>query len=148
MTKTRAAIAAAVVLLAVAFLVGFWPQRQGRVAAERELADVRTRLAAAEDRVRAAAVLGQLLAVRDAVAAQNYGEARQLSSAFFDVARAESPRTSLPGMSALLENVLRQRDGVISALALGDPAVAGPLRQMEVDLRGALGFAVPSVPPR
>jgi hypothetical protein len=144
MTRTRALSMTAIILIVIAFLIGYWPQRQSRIAAERELVAVSDRLAEVEDRMAIAGLLGQLLMVRDMVAAQNYGSSAQLSSAFFNAVREHAGRTRRPGMAAVLQNILNQRDLVTSALARGDAAVAGTLRQMEMDLRNGLGFEVPT----
>lgn len=136
----------AVVLLGVAFLVGYIPERRQRAAAETELDGVRGRLVVAEDRVRTSQLLGRILMVREVTARQDYGQAQELSSAFFDAVRAEASRTQDAELRGALNEALARRDAVTAALAKADPGVIGILHSIEVRLRQALGYPVPSKP--
>ena len=142
-----------VLLLAGAFVGGYWPQHQQLVTARaeadawlKELEQTRSRLAAAEVRVRLAGVLGQLLALDDAVAAANFAEAQKLSSGFFDAVRAEVTATSDAAVRTALEAIQAQRDGVTADLARANPAVRERLRTLQLVLRAALGY--PRAPAR
>jgi uncharacterized protein YPO0396 len=149
MTTKRVAIGAgvAVVVLGVVYLLGYWPERQRRVALERDAAAQQTRVVELDARVRAARLLGDLLHVTDAAAAMNYGVARELSSAFFDEAREEAARTPDPDLRAALEQIGQRRDAVTTALARGDPRVVETLRELEIEFREALGYPTGFRPP-
>lgn len=142
--KRIAAIAAfvAIVLVGGAFLAGYLPERRRRTAAEQESSALREQLTAAAARVRLGQLLGQALAVRDAVVRQNYGRAQELASTLFDSVRREAAAT-LDEYRPVLDDVLSRRDSVIASLAKAEPGVLEPLRMMEVRMRRALGYPVP-----
>jgi hypothetical protein len=77
---------------------------------------------------------------------QNYGQARELSSVFFDAVRAETARSADSGLVDSLNQVLAMRDEVTATLAKADPAVVETLHGIEVRLRRALGYALPPEP--
>jgi hypothetical protein len=138
MMKRVIAVGGAVLLLA-AFLVGYWPQHRQAATLETEVSTLRDRVADLEARNRAAALLGDLLNLRDTVARRDYGQAQQLSSAFFDHVRAEAAST-VPSLKAGLASMLNSRDAVTSALARGDERVTEQLQQIELQLRALLGY--------
>jgi hypothetical protein len=140
------AIFAAMGLAAIlaAYLAGYWPERQRRVALEAEVAALQQRLAEADARVRLGRVLGELLQVIETIEAMNYGQAQALSSRFFDTVAGEADRATDPAVRSVLQAVARQRDPVTSALARGDGGIVGTLRDAEVQLRAALGYPVPA----
>jgi hypothetical protein len=137
-------LVALAVLLAVglAYLAGFWPQHQRVLALETEAGTLRDRVADLEARTRAAALLGELLNVTDAASRKDYGQAQQLSSAFFDHVRAEAAAPGLPAMKPGLPSILAARDAVTSALARGDEQVVSTLRELELKLRVMLGYTI------
>lgn len=138
----------ALLLIAAAYIAGYWPERQRRVALDDSVASLRAQLDEAEARLRAARLLGELLNVTDAVAARNFGQAQTLSSRFFDDVGNEATRTPLQDIRSALETILRDRDAVTRALALGEADVMQTLRSMQVRLREALGYALSvSAPP-
>lgn len=147
----KAAVVAAAVLSAVAYVGGRWPERERRLALMGEVGMLQSRLEDAEARVRMGELLAELQSLMEVVAQKNYGEAQQLSSRFFDHARAELVRTPQSAFKEALEAVLPMRDGITAALAQADPAVLQRLKQAEQRLRGALGFrgstATPGAPP-
>jgi len=143
-----------VLLVAGAFVMGYWPQRQQLDAAraetaelQRQLSDARSQLAAAETRARLGRVFGQFLALDDAVAAGNFGEARTLSSTFFDQVRDEAPKTTDATVRTAFDAVLMRRDGVTAGLARGEGSVRETLVVIERELRRALGYPVPPAAP-
>jgi hypothetical protein len=127
------------VVVAAAFLAGFWPERQRRTELEAENAFLQAQVANLEDRVRLGQLHGELLNVIDAVADMNYGQAQMLSSALFNNIRAEASRTQNPEFRAALDAILALRDQITGALAKGDASALEPLRQSERQLREALG---------
>jgi hypothetical protein len=136
----RALLIAVVVVVGLAYVAGYWPQHQRLTDARGQLSETQTRLATAEARIRLGEVLGQLLALSDAVTAKNYGQAATLSSSFFDAVRNEASRATQPEVTATLQEVLKARDRVTTAIAGTDPGLAGVLKEQEWSLRRALGY--------
>ncbi|MBI2840312.1 MAG: hypothetical protein HYX75_18505 [Acidobacteria bacterium] len=136
--KRLVAIAVAI-LVGLAFLAGYLPERQRRLVLERQLASLRTDLAEAQIQVLLAGLLSQLLAVEDAVSSQNYGEAQTLSSKLFDDVRAEAAGIPDPSSKDTLEKVIRMRDRITASLTRGDPQIQALLREAEMHLRSGLG---------
>jgi hypothetical protein len=132
-----------VVLIAAAYVAGFWPQRQRISAVQAENATLQQRVEAAEARVRAGVLLGELLTLREVAQEMNYGQARALASPFFEHVRAEAGRTTDAGLKQALESILAVRDTVTVALTQGDASALGHLREVERRLRLALGYPAP-----
>jgi hypothetical protein len=131
------------VLLVVAYGVGFWGEYRKRTVVEGELARQQAQLTEAQERVRSAELLGQVLNLKDVAAARNYGQAQELSTKLFDTMRAESGQVSrVGGLAAALEAVLGMRDAVTAALTRSDPAAVDVIQQAEARLRQGLGYAV------
>jgi hypothetical protein len=143
-TRSRVIAAAGLLIIVVAFLAGFWPERQRRVALDAENASLRARVESLDDHARLARLHGQLLNLTDAIAEMNYGQAQTLSSRLFDNVRNEASRTRNRDYRAMLETMLAIRDEITAALAKGDPAALEPLRRTERQLRQTLA-ASPAV---
>jgi len=146
MQTKLAMVAVAVAALLAAFLVGYWPQREQRLAIQAEADTLRTGLAAAEGRVRAGEILGRVLTVKEITMRQNYGLALDRSSALFDAVRQEAMQTSIGGLRDSLTAVLDRRDAVTAGLAKADPASVDVLHVIELALRGSLGYEMPPAP--
>lgn len=131
-----------VVLVAAAYVGGFWPEHARRAAADDALARAQAQLASAERQIRLGELLGQQLRLADAIDARNFGDAAGLSSAFFNRVQQEAAQTSDPDLRQTLDAIQRTRDQVTTAIARTDPAVAGTLREHELALRRALGYPV------
>lgn len=142
MTKNRLIAGGAAVVVAVVYLLGYWPERQKRVALEAELSSLRQDVVELTARDNVSGILGQLLAAIDEAAAMNYGQAQTSASSFFDAVRREASVTSVAPFRSALESVLQRRDAVTSALARGEASVLDPLRQSATELRRALGYPV------
>ena len=132
-----------VVLLAAAYVAGFWPQRERISVLQSDNVTLQQRVEAAENRVRAGVLLGELLTLKEIVQDLNYGQARGLSSPFFEHVRAEAGRTTDAGVKQTLEFILALRDPVTVALTQGDSAALVHLRESESRLRQALGYPAP-----
>ena len=142
MDRTRMiAIAGGVVVVGAVYLTGYLPQRSQRLAAEAEVRILTEQLAASEARGRISALLGRALAVTDAASRQNYGQAQELASAFFDQVRAEAAVTIDAGARDALAEILSRRDAVTASLSKGEPGVVEVLQAIELRLRSALGYA-------
>lgn len=138
----RAIVIAVVVVVGLAFVAGFWPQHRQLSDVRGQLQETQARLTAAEARIRLGELLGRLLALSDAVAAKNYGQAATLSSSFFDAVRTEASRATQPEVAATLRGILDARDRVTTAIAGTDAALTGVLKEQERALRRALGYPV------
>jgi hypothetical protein len=136
-----------VVLIAAAYVAGFWPQRDRIGVLQAENAALLQRADAAEARVRAAAILGELLALKEVVQDMNYGQARGLSSPFYERVRAEAGRNTDAAVKPALEFIMTLRDPVTVALTQGDAAALAHLRESERRLRQALGYPAPPPAP-
>jgi hypothetical protein len=143
-----------VVVVAGAFVAGYWPQRaelaRTRASAaqlESQLNEAQSRLADAEAKARLGRLLGQLLALQDAVVSGNFGEAQTLSSGLFDGVREQAGKADAAEVRAALDAILARRDTVTAGLARGEGgAVSKLLAPVERDLRRALGYPVAPVP--
>jgi FtsZ-interacting cell division protein ZipA len=141
----RIAIVVGIVVLAfvVGYIIGFWPERRARTAAERDLMRVEMELQTADARSRAAALLGLLLTIEDSVSAQNYGLARGYAARLFEAARVEQ-NSPVESLREAINRIVGQRNDVTVALSMADPAIAPVLREMEHALRRALGYPMPA----
>ena len=143
-----------VLLVAGAFVAGYWPEREKRIQAQaetvearRQLAETRTELDQAEAKARLGRLFGQFLALQDAVLASRYPEAQALSSPFFDQVREEAAKTSDAAVRTALDATLMRRDTVTAGIARGESSVREVLVPIERELRRALGYTVPSLAP-
>lgn len=144
MSKILKFVVLVAVLLAAAYVAGFWPQRERVSALSAENAALQQRLEAAEARVRGGALLGELLTFEEVVQAMNYGQARGLSSPFFEHVAAEAARTPDAELKQALAAIMARRDPMTVALTQGDPAALVYLSEAETRLRRALGYPAPA----
>jgi hypothetical protein len=128
----------AVAALAAAYLTGFLQERSRATALERERDELLQRMQTADDRLRMAGLLGQLLELTDQTNARNYGEAGNLATRYFDAARDESVRVSDGAAKQALAEILASRDTVTGALARSDPSIVAELQKEQHALRDAL----------
>ena len=143
MRKKAIAAGMALVVLLLAFLVGYWPQSRARGRAEAATQTLRQQRDAAEARLHVAALLGQVLTLQEVVVRRNYGQAQELSSKFFDTVRQQAMSISDSNLRDGLTAVLGRRDRITSALATSDPTVAGALQEVELEFRRSLNFMMP-----
>jgi len=143
-----------VLLVAGAFAAGYWPQRKSLIQARaeaaearRQLSEARAELAQAEAKARLGRLFGQFLALQDAVAAGNYGEAQALSSSFFDRVRDEAGPGADATSRTAFDAILMRRDTVTAGLARGEGSVREVLVPIERELRRVLGYPVPPPAP-
>ena len=132
------AVVGVVVLVGFAYLIGFLPQRQRRLELEREVASLQSGLADAQATGRVCGLYTRVQGLIDVVAQQNYGQAVEASTAFFDGVRAEAERTNEPAIREMLQSVLATRDSVTGALTKADPASLEELRRTATLLRSVL----------
>ena len=124
-----------VLLLAGAYVGGYWPQRQKLQEAEKNRAQASQQLASAQTVVHITRLENDLVALEDQTQNQNYGEAQKLSSRFFNDLRAELDRSPNASYRQTLETIFAHRDAVTSGLTRADAATIGPLRQSLNEIR-------------
>jgi hypothetical protein len=142
MKKMVALLLLATVLIGGAYFSGFWPEHQRLTEAQARVQTLEQRLAETEARIRLGEILGQLLALSDAVAAQNFGDASGKASSYFDRVAIEAQAAGNPNVRAVLEEIRDTRDTVTAGLARAEPAVMDTLRHQQLALRRALGYDV------
>lgn len=133
-------------MIAGAYLAGYGSERGPRMEAEAQAEALRTDLAAAQAQVRVGRLLGRALTLKETAMSQNYGQALDLSSAFFDEVGREATEATDAALREDLAALVSTRDSVTAALAKGDPAVGNTLSEIEVRLRQALGYPTPARP--
>jgi hypothetical protein len=144
MTLRRALFGIVILLIAGAYIAGYWPEHRRLAEAREQIAALETRVSAADAQNRLAGILGHLLQLEDAVERRNFGDAAQQASTYFDRMATEVLSVSDPDLKASLDQVLRSRDRVVAGLAVTDAtSVLEELRRHELVLRRGLGFPVP-----
>ncbi len=126
------------ILLAVAYIGGYWPEHQKLRAAEQAAAEAQQETVRAQAIARLCKLENDLLALIGQTENQNYGEARDLSRVFFDNLRKEIDRDQNASYKQDLENMLATRDAVTAGLAQADAATAAALRQNLAQLQQLL----------
>jgi hypothetical protein len=135
----RAVIITGVILIGIAYVLGFWPQYQKVQMSRQQLEQVNAELAGAQARNGLYRLQHELLAVVRQTNQKNYGQASTLSTKFFDSVRDELPRQSDSKVKTALQSILQQRDTVTSALAKGDPGALSLLEPIETTLFQTIG---------
>jgi len=107
-----------IVLLAAAYLAGYWPQR-----------GLRDQLATEKSVIQACHLEGELMNMLDQIQSQNYGTAQQIAGQFFNDLHNQINDPANAPYRQDLQTILDRRDAVISALAKADGSIAGTLRQ-------------------
>jgi len=124
-----------IILLAIAYVGGYWPEHQHVQQAERQLADAHGQLTQAQDAVRICHMENELLTVIDQTQAQNYGDAQRSNTKFFDDLNAETNAVPNAPYIGALKGILARRDAVVSGLARTDVGIINILRQSLGELR-------------
>jgi len=135
MPMKKVGLVVVVLLLAGAYVGGYWPQRQKLQEAEKNRAQASQQLASAQTVVHITRLENDLVALVDQTQNQNYGEAQKLSSRFFNDLRAELDRSPNASYRQTLETIFAHRDAVTSGLTRADAATIGPLRQSLNEIR-------------
>ena len=135
-----------VVLMGGAYVAGYLPEHRLRTEADTRARMLEERLAAAEARTRMGELLGEVLTVREVTTRQNYGQAQELSSSFFDRVRSEAAMTPDSTFRDALNEILARRDSVTAALTKAELGVTETLHTVELRLRRTLGYPLPPEP--
>ena len=131
--REKLVLGAAAVLVLVFAAIAIWQGAAG-AGAERRLADTRTELAL--QRHESTLALAAIEAGRG-----SYELARQLASDFFTGLQTDLG-SSPPETRAALQQLLQQRDAMITALSRSDPQAAHQLVRLLIRYRIALGEPV------
>lgn len=131
--------------IGVAYFVGYWPERQTRLATEATLEATRANLEQAEAQNRLYALQSRLVELATTVEARNFGDAQQQATVFFNAVRTEAGRPDQSRVRSVLEGIVAGRDALTVALTQNDPATPEMLHGMIGRLREALGETAPSV---
>lgn len=107
-----------ILLLAVAYIAGYWPQR-----------GLKDRLETAKSTVEACRLENELMNMLDQIQSQNYGTAQQIAGQFFNDLHSQIDDPGLAEYRQNLQAILGRRDEIIAALAKADGSIAGSLRQ-------------------
>ena len=127
-----------VAAVGLALFAGYWPEHQRRQALEVQVSGLQTDLAEALARVRLGSLLVRLLALEDAVGAQDYGQAQALASDAFDAAQTEATRSDTGSFRDALEQLIEMRDPITANLTRGDPQTLQQVKDAQMLLRQAL----------
>ncbi|MBK5256371.1 MAG: hypothetical protein JJE39_10095 [Vicinamibacteria bacterium] len=133
----------ALAAIGVAYFVGYWPERQSRLATETTLEATRANLEQAQARNRLYGLQSKLIELLTTVEARNFGEAQGQSTVFFNEVRTEAGRPDQSQVRSILEGIVAGRDTLTVALTQNDPATLDMLHALMARLREALGETPP-----
>ncbi len=123
-------VIAALAVLAVVFLLGFVPQYGTARTLRNEAAAGQAQIASLQWKLKLAEMRDLMGLIYLETNQKNYGMARQHSTEFFTKARQLSAETPDPGLTAMLQEILRHRDPITAELAEGQPAVLTTLEEI------------------
>ncbi len=135
--KKLGAITFAVLLIA-AYLVGYLPQHNQLTTSENALQSTRRQLADVREQVNICHLENQLLDVIKEVDNNNFGQAQQHSTDFFNAVRGQMTQSTKPNYKSALQSVLEMRDSIMIALSRKDPSSSHMLSQALEQLRSPL----------
>ncbi|MEO8125709.1 MAG: hypothetical protein ABI822_01380 [Bryobacteraceae bacterium] len=129
-TKTRNLIVLVAILLLAAFLLGFIPQYQNAAQSRAESATKSQTIATLqrEATLSKARDLASVLYLE--LTRKNYGVAEKQATNFFNHLRSMTSDAAFAPLQGGLQDILGQRDTVISGIAKSDPAVEARVRDM------------------
>ena len=129
-------------LLAITFAGAYVPLwlelRDTRATAEQVRLGLEARLHAAEERAQVATLASSLGMVLIEVRKDNYGNARQRSTAFFDQVRRLSSQASDDMLKRELMAILNRRDEVTTLLTANKPEASARLEDLFQELHGVI----------
>lgn len=110
-----------VILLAIAYVAGYWAQHKKLLQVQSKLSETSAKLSKVERTVHLCQLQGQLVILVQETENKNYADALGLSTKFFDGLRHELDNTPPSSLKSSLQSALNQRDAVTTALARNDP---------------------------
>jgi len=124
-----------VILIGVAYVLGYWPEHKQSLAVQMDNAQLKNQLSSAQALGRIARLQNELLLLIEQTESQNYGEAQKLSNMYFDDVRRELDRDKSAAYVPKLEAILARRDAVTAGLARAEAATVTQLRQSLTEMR-------------
>jgi hypothetical protein len=131
----RFVIILGVVLIAAAYIGGYWPEHRRLEAAQQSETRATQSLAGVQTVGRICVLENDAMALIDQTTNQNYGNARNLSNNFFDAVRRQADLEPNSPYKGDLENILGQRDAVTAGLARADASTVTTLKQILAQLQ-------------
>lgn len=119
-----------VIVIALAFMAGYWPQHKKLLQTQGELIDTSASLSKAAAEVRLCHLQSQLVSLLQETENKNYADASVLSTKFFDGVRQEVGNAPSSSVKSSLESMLNQRDAITASLAKADPKAGDLLSQL------------------
>jgi len=135
--SVKAKIIGGLVAILAAFSIGFVPQFTARRRLQADLSETRARLAVAERQIEIDEIRGLAGRMLLETSRQNYGNARELSTAYFNKVSELAEKTEDPALQAALLKLLSARDSITSALAQGNASVVTELQALLNDTYNA-----------
>lgn len=124
-----------VILLAVGFLGGWYPEHAKRVQAEDDAAAARKQVQATGESLALYTFRNRAALLQRQAESNDYATAGQEATRFFTDLRAHTSSLPPGGMRDGLEQVMNRRDTIIAGLAKADPAVKAELGSVFMDLQ-------------
>lgn len=137
--KRMPVVLAAVVVIGVTYVAGYWPERQGRLATVADLVATRAELERTQARNRLYGLQSRIVDLRAAVEARNFGAAQDQATILFDEIRRESDRPDQSEARSRLQAMAEARDDLTVALTQNDSVAIEMLHDITTRLREALG---------
>ena len=131
-----AKVVTVLVLIAAAFVAGWYPQSRHVRDLTSQLDQQKSSAAELQEKLQAAEVrdLGAMLYLE--VVRQNHAQAAGTATKFFDGVRELAEHATDAGEKSRLENILSQRDGVTANIALAAPTLPSQMQAILLELHG------------
>jgi Na+-transporting NADH:ubiquinone oxidoreductase subunit NqrC len=122
-------------LIAGAYLAGYWPQRAHVQQAQQSASQSAQQLASAHELAQVMRIENDLLVLERATREQNYGQAQQLSGKFFDDLRQDIDKYPNASYTPTMQSILAQRDAITAGLTRADASTLATLDKDLDDIR-------------
>lgn len=135
------------VIAALSFAAGYWPEHQKYINAVGDLQVADRQLNEAMGRQRICHLESMMLHVLDRTAQKDYREAQNLATQFFIEVRADIARPDMVKFKPELQAILDKSDGIKDALQEKDSATREALREVMERLARIVAPPTASEPP-
>ena len=139
MVRDSGKLIGAVVIAALAFVAGYWPQHQKYLNAIGDLRTADIQLIEVRAHERIYHLENMMLQVLDHTAHKEYKEAQNLTTRFFIEVRADIARPDMSKFRSELQQIIDMSDIIESALQKEDPASRDVLRGVMQQLTRMVG---------
>ncbi len=123
------------ILLLIGFIAGYLPQNGQLSEVKSQLADLKQQLSGEKQARTMADFRNGAALLYNEVEKKNFSKAGEMATRFFTDLRAYANQTQDP-LRQQLEGVLAGRDSITAEIAKADPAVAGLIQAMFLQLQG------------